>query len=110
MYPNRPELLDLLPQPDELTLAKLAEGGGVMMDNCEKARLERKLVAEEIRKAGRAMGLSEEKIKVFEMSCFHHLSECLISKLSLIYHIISISVQSCVVISIQEIPGLGILP
>ena len=37
-YPNRPDLILLLPNANELSVAKLAKGGWLMTDTCNPAR------------------------------------------------------------------------
>ena len=48
MYPNDPDLMQLFPDAKELMVAKLAEGGVIMTDNCDTARLFRRLFQEHI--------------------------------------------------------------
>ena len=43
MYPNRPDLMQLIPDSKELTIAKLTQGGVLMTDNCDTVRLFRRL-------------------------------------------------------------------
>ena len=72
MYPDEPELADLIPQPEELSPTKLL-GGFISHDNCATANLTGAIVAEKIIEAGRHVGLSDEELVLYQGHCFHHL-------------------------------------
>lgn len=65
-YPNRQDLLDLIPKPHQLTLSKLANGGWVMTDTCNPARKFRRLFVAAIKEIAKEEGMSEEDIHIFE--------------------------------------------
>ncbi len=73
LFPQCPELLNLVPCPNELTLAKLAKDGVVSTDNCNAARKFRRLIVEKIKEEAKTHGLSESEILVLEGDCWQHL-------------------------------------
>ena len=73
MYPNLPDLMQLIPDTKELTVAKLAEGGVIMTDNCDAARLFRQLFQEYITEVALKQGISPEQIHIHEPDCWHNL-------------------------------------
>lgn len=72
-FPDRPELFNLLPNPNALTLAKLAKDGVVSTDNCNAARKFRQLIVEKIKEEAKTRGLDESEICVFVGDCWQHL-------------------------------------
>ena len=66
MYPNWPDLLARIPQANELTISKLADGSWVMADNCNDARKYLRLLVKSINQIAEEEGISKEQIKVFE--------------------------------------------
>ena len=73
MYPNRPDLMQLIPDAKELTVANLAEGGVIMTDNCDTARLFRQLFKEHITEVALKQGISPDQVHIHEADCWHHL-------------------------------------
>ncbi len=69
MFPNKPNLLDMIPQSTELTLAKLGKGGCVSTDNCNAARKFHTLLIGLIKETCVEQGYSPEEIKLFEGDC-----------------------------------------
>ena len=61
-FPNRPDLLEMIPLPEDITLSKLGDGGAVITDTCNTARKLRRI-------------LVDEKIEgtAYELDCFQHL-------------------------------------
>ena len=51
-------LIDPIPSPNELNIGKLHDGGSVMTDNCDKAKKERRVLAESIKEAAVQMGIA----------------------------------------------------
>lgn len=49
LFPSHPDLLDILPNPSKLTLAKLADDTVVSTDNCKIARKFQQLIIEKIK-------------------------------------------------------------
>ena len=66
MYLNRPELLARIPQANELTISKLADGGWVRTDTCNAASKYRRLLVKSIKQIAEEEGILKEWIKVFE--------------------------------------------
>ena len=66
MYPNWPELLARIPQANELTTDKIADGGLVMTDTCNAASKYRRLLVKSIKQIAEEEGILKERIKVFE--------------------------------------------
>ena len=62
--PDRPELLDLLPNEDDIDIAELGHGGSITTDTCNAARKMRRLLASVI---------ESKQGTVYEQDCFHHL-------------------------------------
>ena len=65
-YPNCQDLLDLLPKPNNITLAKLALGGWIMTDTCNPARKFCRLFKEAIRKIAKESDMTDKDIKIYE--------------------------------------------
>lgn len=65
-FPNRPDLLALISDPSELTIAKLANGGWIMTDTCNTARKFRRLLKEAIKEVAVAEGMDEHEVVVWE--------------------------------------------
>ena len=49
MYPNRPDLLARITHANELTIAKIADGGWVMIDTCNSVRKYLRLLVKSIK-------------------------------------------------------------
>ena len=73
MFPNRPDLLDLLPRPSGLCVSKLRDGAGVMTDGCDAARKFRRLFIESVKKVCIDMDYSDDQIIIFENDCWQHM-------------------------------------
>ena len=61
MHPNRPDLLKRIPQDNELTIAKLADGGWVMTDICNAARKYHRLLVKSIKQIAEEEGIPKYK-------------------------------------------------
>ena len=66
MYPNRPHLMERIPQDNKLTIAKLANGGWMMTDICNAARNYCRPSVELIKQIVEEEGIPKERIKVFK--------------------------------------------
>ena len=66
MYPNRPDLLARIPQANELTIAKIADGSWVMTDTCNTTRNYWRLIVESIKQIVEEEGIQKERMKVFQ--------------------------------------------
>ena len=66
MYPNRPDLLARIPQANELTIAKLADGGWVMTDTFNAARKYFRTLVESIKQIADEEGIPKDQIQLFE--------------------------------------------
>ena len=75
MFPNRQDLLDQLPLPLKLTLARFHNKGWIMTDTCNTARKFRRLLREHIVRLAKEENpdITEEEINVLEADCWHHL-------------------------------------
>ena len=73
MYPGNSDLLNRIPLPSKLTLARLHKNGWLMTDNCPTAMKFKRLLHEEIAKQARAEGIPENEIRVRQADCWHHL-------------------------------------
>ena len=65
-YPNRPNLLQSLPHPSELYLAKLAKGGWIMPDTCPPMQKFQRLFKEEVIQIAKDEVMDENDIQVFQ--------------------------------------------
>jgi hypothetical protein len=74
MYPNKPELVNRIPKPDEMSPTKLL-GGFISHDNCAMANKTGVIVAEKILDVGQSTGLSNDKLVMYQGHCFHHLQD-----------------------------------
>ena len=86
LYPGRQDLLDQIPLPKELSLAKLASGGWSLTDTCNPARAFRKLFIASVRQIAEEEGVSLEEIRVWEAGekvVYHcmHVYHCVNSQL-----------------------------
>jgi hypothetical protein len=73
LYPSCQDLLDMIPQLQALTLAKLANDGMVSTDTCNTARKKICLLCKAIRTVAIEQGFREESINVMENDCWNHL-------------------------------------
>ncbi len=73
LYPSCQDLLDMIPQLQALTLAKLANDGMVSMETCNTARKTRRLLCKAIRTVAIEQGFRDESISVMENDCWNHL-------------------------------------
>ena len=67
MYPNRSNLLDIIPLLSELDIDKLYKGT-LMTNTCDQACKQCCLLAEGIRVAMQAMSKSNKQIRIFELT------------------------------------------
>ena len=65
-YPERTDLLQSLPHPSELSLAKLARGGWIMTDTCSPMQTFRRLFKEAVIKIAKDEGMDDDDIHVFQ--------------------------------------------
>ena len=65
-YPNRPDLILLLPKAGKLLVAKLAMGGWLMTDTCNPARKFRRLLMKAISEVAEKEGMSADEIQIYE--------------------------------------------
>ena len=73
MYPDRQEIINLIPPSSDLTLTKLADHGVVMTDTCDTARKFRREFKEHVTKVCLEAGMSTDQICIYEGDCWHHL-------------------------------------
>lgn len=72
MYPDRDDLLELIPPSSELSFAKLAKGF-TMTDTCNVARRIQHLLQEEIKKICKKKGMNDDEIEMHQSYCWQHL-------------------------------------
>jgi hypothetical protein len=77
MFPNHPDLLDMIPDPNGMSPTKLL-GGIVSTDTCNTARLTRQTLCDAIIQAGRDMGLDNEMLPMYQGNCHQHLRNILV--------------------------------
>ncbi len=77
MFPNRPDLLDMIPDPDGMSPTKLLVGM-VSTDTCNTARLTRQTLCDTIIQEGRDMGLDNDMLTVYQGNCHQHLRNILV--------------------------------
>jgi hypothetical protein len=75
LYPDRSDLVEMIPDGSKLTLSKLGKGqrGFTMTDTCSPARKLCRLIAECVKQIGEAEGLSQDELLVRESDCWQHL-------------------------------------
>ena len=73
MYPSKHDLLDRIPDPSKLSLARLHKNGWLMTDTCATAQKFKRLLQEANEKAAKEAGIPEDQICVFQADCWHHL-------------------------------------
>ena len=73
MFAGNKELLKLIPESAELTLAKLARKGWAMSDTCTPARAFHQAFKKLITVFALSKEISKEEIQVFDADCWHHL-------------------------------------
>ena len=66
LFPDRTDLLDLIPHPSELSPSKLAKGGWVMTDTCSPARKLRRLLKAAIADIAKESGMETDEIQIYE--------------------------------------------
>ncbi len=72
MYPDEPELVNLIPKPEEMSPTKLL-GGFISHNNCATANKTGTILAEKILDKGQSAGLSDDELVMYQGHCFHHL-------------------------------------
>jgi len=77
MFPNCQDLLNMIPDPDDMSPTKLL-GGMVSTDTCNTARLTRQTLCDAIIQKGRDMRLDNEHVKLYQGNCHHHLRNILV--------------------------------
>ena len=64
-YPGRQDLLDMIPSPCQLSIAKIAAGGCIMTDTCNAARKFRRFLIETITDIAKKEGITSNQIHIF---------------------------------------------
>ena len=72
MYPNKPELIEQLPVPKDVTVTRLI-GGMVSHDNFHGANKAGTLLADDIIEKGKEEGMTDEDLHIYQGHCFNHL-------------------------------------
>ena len=78
MFPSRQDLLDMIPEPEDMSPTKLL-GGMVSTDTCNTARLTRQTLCNAIIQQGREMGLGDDKLTMYQGNCHQHLRNILVN-------------------------------
>ena len=74
MFPRRQDLIDMIPDPSDMSPTKLL-GGMVSTDTCNTARLMRQTLCDAIIKEGREAGLEDDMLHMYQGNC-HQQCEC----------------------------------
>jgi len=72
MFPNRPDLVQQIPQPSDLDIGKLYNGS-IVTDTCDQAWKQRCLLALTVKNAAQKMGKADDEICILEIDCWHHI-------------------------------------
>ena len=73
MYPNRPNLLTLIPLSSLLMLTKPSKNSALIADTCANACKFRYLLAGHIRGVALNNDIPEDQIQIFQADCWQHL-------------------------------------
>ena len=73
MLPDRKDLLNTLPDPMKLTLARLAKHGWIMTNMCNTVQKFQKLLREVIESEAKENRIAEDESNVYEADFWHHL-------------------------------------
>jgi hypothetical protein len=73
MFPDKPDLIAIIPKASDLTVTKLANQGMIMTDTCNSARSFRKKLIQHIKDHVSKDGLSPDDVRIYEGDCWHHL-------------------------------------
>ena len=65
MFPNREDLIDLIPKPSSMCVSKLLNGM-VSTDTCNTAQLTRLMIIEHIYQICREKGMTEKDLTIFQ--------------------------------------------
>ena len=82
MYPNKPELLEQLPVPKDVTVTRLI-GGMVSHENCHGANKAGTLLAGYIIEKGKEEGMADKDLHIYQGHFFNHLCNVWFEKLIL---------------------------
>jgi hypothetical protein len=74
MFPRRQDLIDMIPDPSDMSPTKLL-AGMVSTDTCNTARLTRQTLCDAIIKEGREAGLEDDMLHMYPDNC-HQQCEC----------------------------------
>jgi hypothetical protein len=73
LFPHLNDLINMIPESNQLSLTKLAKDGMVSTDTCSTARKTQRLLCEVIKNLCFEKGMSEDDIHVLENDCWNHL-------------------------------------
>jgi hypothetical protein len=74
MFPRRQDLLDMIPDPSDMSPTKFLSGM-VSTDTCNTARLMRQTLCDPIIKEGREAGVEDDMLHMYQDNC-HQQCEC----------------------------------
>jgi hypothetical protein len=77
MFPNCQDLIDMIPDPSNMSPTKLL-GGTVSTDMCNTAQLTRQTLCKAIIQEGRDAGLDNKMLKMYQGNCHQHLHKILV--------------------------------
>ncbi len=77
MFPQRQDLIDMIPDPSDMSPTKLL-GGMVSTDTCNTARLTRQTLCDAIIQEGRDAGLVDNELNMYQGNCHQHLRNILV--------------------------------
>jgi hypothetical protein len=76
MFPKCQDLIDMIPDPSDMSPTKLL-GGVVSMDTCNTAQLTRQTLCDAIIKEGLDAGLDDDMLHMSQGNCHQHLRNIL---------------------------------
>ena len=77
MFPNYQDLINMIPDPIDMSPTKLL-GGMVSMNMCNTAQLTRQTLCKAIIREGRDAGLEDKMLKMYQGNCHQHLGNILV--------------------------------
>ncbi len=77
MFPDHQDLIEMIPEPSNMSPTKLL-GGMLSMDTCNTARLTRQTLCDAIIQEGQDKGLEDKMLHMYQRNCHQHLRNILV--------------------------------
>eukprot|EP00957_Ditylum_brightwellii_P196431 14966171-Ditylum_brightwellii.AAC.1 len=74
-YPDKNELLELIPKPEALCVSRLANSAYLMTDTCITEQLFKTKLVKTIQQIAKEKGMNQDDIKVYIGNCWQHLCD-----------------------------------